>query len=98
LGPTVCSSNAGRWPGYCEPAGQTMRAMLSAVVSELTRPMYSSMRLDLVPAASMMLGFEILVGMIDPLFVERSQDAEQKTEAGCRTTKVGTRNPVSDER
>src|SRR5688572_32552544 len=40
-----------------------MCATLSASVFELTRPTYSSMRLGLLPAASMVVGLSISVGM-----------------------------------
>ncbi len=40
-----------------------MRAIDAAAVREFTRPMNSSMRLGLLPAASMIEGFGICVGI-----------------------------------
>ena len=38
--------------------------MLTPVVDEFTRPMYSSMSLGLLPAASTRVGCEITVGIV----------------------------------
>src|SRR5271156_5751693 len=59
----VNSSKAGVWPGSSHPLGLRMCAMLVDVVWELTRPMYSSMSLGLLPADWMRVGCEISVGM-----------------------------------
>src|SRR6202049_5335826 len=59
----VNSSNSGAWPGSCHPCGLRMWATLSAEVFELTRPMYSSMSLALLPAAWIRVGWEMSVGM-----------------------------------
>ena len=60
---SVYSSNSGVCPGSTQPAGLTMRATLTALVFERTRPMYSSMRLGLLPAASTTAGSRMSVGM-----------------------------------
>jgi hypothetical protein len=44
-----------------------MRAMLTASVSEFTRPMYSSMTFGLLPAALMIDGALMKVGMVSLL-------------------------------
>src|SRR5271154_2129100 len=59
----VYSSKAGVWPGSSHPAGLRMWATLVEVVWELTRPMYSSMSLGLLPADWMRVGWGIRVGM-----------------------------------
>ena len=53
----------GVWPGSSHPWGLRMWATLAAEVLELTRPMYSSMSLGLLPAAVMRVGCGISVGM-----------------------------------
>src|SRR5580658_3445463 len=60
---TVYSSNSGVWPDSVQPAGLSMRAMLTASVAELTRPTYSAMRFGRLPAAAMIVGFSIRSGM-----------------------------------
>src|ERR1700689_4626436 len=60
---TVNSSKVGVWPGSCHPAGLRMWATLAEDVFELTRPMYSSIRLGLVPADWMRVGCGIKVGI-----------------------------------
>ena len=47
------SSNAGVWPGSCQPPGLAMRAMLTAAWVVFTRPKNSSIRLGLLPADCM---------------------------------------------
>ncbi len=59
----VYSSNSGVWPGSIHPGGLFIRAILRTSVWELTRPMNSSMTLGLLPAAFMMVGDFILVGI-----------------------------------
>src|ERR1051326_8727461 len=59
----VNSSNSGVWPVSSHPPGLRMCATLAAEVFELTRPMYSSISLGLLPAASMRVGCVIRVGM-----------------------------------
>ena len=51
---TVNSSKPGRCPGSDQPEGLRMWAMLTGVVSELTRPMYSS--IFLLPGTGMRVG------------------------------------------
>jgi len=58
------SSNSGFWPGSCHPCGLRMWATLSADVFELTRPMYSSMSLGLLPAAVIRVAWGMNVGML----------------------------------
>src|ERR1017187_2220866 len=60
---TVYSSNSGIWPGSLQPAGLSMRAMLTAAVAELTRLTYSTIRFERLPAAAMIVGFSIRSGM-----------------------------------
>src|SRR3954453_19830508 len=60
---TVYSSNSGVCPGSTQPAGLCIRAAGAAGVSLLTRPMYSSIRFGLFPAASMTFGELMCVGM-----------------------------------
>src|SRR4051794_35332749 len=60
---TVYSSNSGVCPGSTHPLGLFMRATLHAAVFELTRPMNSSMRFGLLPAASMTEGCLMCVGI-----------------------------------
>ena len=48
-----------RLPGSDQPDGLFMRAMLTAVVPEFTRPMNSSISFGGCPAASMVVGFWI---------------------------------------
>ena len=57
------SSNSGVCPGSTQPLGLFMRATLHAAVFELTRPMNSSMRFGLLPAASITEGCLMCVGM-----------------------------------
>src|ERR1035441_10743363 len=54
---TEYSSNSGVWPGSVQPAGLSMRAMLTAAVAELTPPTYSAIRFGRLPDAAMMLAF-----------------------------------------
>ena len=63
LSTTVYSSNRGRCPGSCQPAGDCIRAMLSASSPLFTRPTYSSMRFGLLPAASTIAGASMWIGM-----------------------------------
>src|SRR5450432_1871494 len=56
LSTTVYSSNSGVCPGSSHPCGLRMWATLTAEVFELTRPMYSSISLGLLPAAAMRVG------------------------------------------
>src|SRR3954447_21111078 len=60
---TVYSSNSGVCPGSTHPLGLFIRATLHAEVFELTRPMNSSIRFGLLPAASMTDGCLMCVGM-----------------------------------
>src|SRR3954454_8503034 len=60
---TVYSSNSGVCPGSTQPGGLCMRATETAAVSLFTRPMYSSIRFGLFPAASMTFGELMCVGM-----------------------------------
>src|SRR5476651_1046056 len=60
---TVNSSNSGVWPGSTQPAGLVMRATLRASVFEFTRPMNSSIFFGGWPAAVMMDGEAMRVGM-----------------------------------
>ena len=53
---TVYSSNSGVCPGSTQPPGLFIRATLTARVFEFTQPMNSSIRLGLLPAASMRVG------------------------------------------
>ena len=53
----------GSWPGSDQPSGLRMWAMLRVLVAEFTRPMYSSMILILVPAAWILLGCAISLGI-----------------------------------
>src|SRR4051795_9883771 len=59
----VYSSNSGVCPGSTHPLGLFIRATLHAEVFELTRPMNSSIRFGLLPAASMTEGCLMCVGM-----------------------------------
>src|ERR1700675_3290616 len=59
----VYSSKVGVWPGSSHPAGLRMWAMLVVEVWELTRPMYSSISLGLLPEDWMRMGCGIRVGM-----------------------------------
>src|SRR5260370_24705687 len=61
---TVNSSNSGVWPGSCHPPGLRMCATLVVLVEEFTRPIYSSISLGLLPAASMRVGLGINVGTV----------------------------------
>ena len=61
----VYSSNSGVWPGSIQPAGLRMRAMLRAAVFEFMRPMNSSIRLGLFPAAAMAVALWMCVGIVD---------------------------------
>src|SRR5580700_3210699 len=60
---TVYSSNSGVCLGSVQPAGLSMRAMLTASVAELTRPTYSAIRFGRLPAAATIVGFSIRSGM-----------------------------------
>src|ERR1039457_3730938 len=60
---TVYSSKSGVWPGSLQPAGLSMRAMLTASVAELTRPTYSAIRFGRLTAAATIVGFSIRSGM-----------------------------------
>src|SRR5689334_3699857 len=68
---TVYSSNAGVWPGSTQPGGLVMRAIDTAAVRDRTRPMYSSIRLGLLPAASMIVGPGMCVGIARSLVRSR---------------------------
>src|SRR5208337_4719054 len=60
---TVYSSNSGVCPGSDQPDGLFMRAMLTSVVPEFTRPMNSSISFGGLPAASIRVGFWIYVAI-----------------------------------
>jgi hypothetical protein len=60
---TVISWNSGRWPGSRQPAGDTMRATLTAASPEFTRPANSSICFGLLPAAAIAVGLEINFGI-----------------------------------
>src|SRR3954469_11708452 len=60
---TVYSSNSGVCPGSTHPLGLFIRATLHAEVFELTRPMNSSIRFGLLPAASITDGCLMCVGI-----------------------------------
>src|SRR4051812_17463247 len=60
---TVYSSNSGVCPGSTQPAGLCIRATETGGGSLFTRPMYSSIRFGLFPAASMTVGELMCVGM-----------------------------------
>ena len=62
----VNSSNSGACPGSSQPCGLRMWATLTPAVLVLTRPMYSSISLGLVPAAEMRVGCATSVGMSAP--------------------------------
>src|SRR4051794_2824064 len=68
---TVYSSNSGACPGSTQPGGLCMRATETAAVSLFTRPMYSSIRFGLFPAASMTFGELMCVGMRRSLLLGR---------------------------
>jgi len=59
----VNSSKAGVWPGSTQPDGLRMCATLAEAVCELTRPIYSSMSLGLLPAAWIRVGWGMRVGI-----------------------------------
>src|SRR5580700_9741278 len=59
----VNSSNAGVWPGSSHPSGLRMWATLAAEVFVLTRPIYSSINLGLLPADEIRVGCGIKVGI-----------------------------------
>src|SRR5437764_15103648 len=61
---TVYSSKSGVWPGSIQPPGLRMWAMLSSDVSELTRPIYSSINFGFVPGVATLAGFTILCGLM----------------------------------
>src|SRR5208283_3006073 len=61
---TVYSSNSGVCPGSDQPDGLFMRAMLTAVVPEFTRPMNSSISFGGCPTASITVGFWIYVVIV----------------------------------
>src|SRR5262249_19173778 len=59
------SSNSGVCPGSIQPPGLRIRAMLAWAVCELTRPMNSSITFGLLPAALMIVGFGMCLGMLE---------------------------------
>ena len=58
------SSNSGVCPGSIYPDGLRMRAMLTDFVCVATRPMNSSIRFGLLPAASMIRGLSTSFAMV----------------------------------
>src|ERR1700688_4669194 len=91
----VNSSNSGVWPGSSHPCGLRMWATLTAEVFELTRPMYSSMSLGLLPAAWIRVGWGMSVGMslgfrdtghkeYNKSFYRRDRDGDTECAEQCR--------------
>src|SRR6185437_12504075 len=60
---TVNSAKSGVCPGSTQPPGLRMRATLTALVCEFTRPIYSSISFGLFPAAVTRAGESISVGI-----------------------------------
>src|SRR5436189_905997 len=60
---TVISSNSGVCPGSSQPLGEIIRATLTSLWPELTRPANSWICFGLVPTQSILVGFSISLGM-----------------------------------
>src|SRR5438309_1090247 len=63
---SVYSSNAGVCPGSTQPVGLRMWVMLTPASPVLTRPIYSSTNLGLLPEAVIRVGCSINVGIVLP--------------------------------
>jgi len=76
LSTIVNSSNSGLCPGSSHPSGLRICATLAFCVLLFTRPMYSSINFGFVPAALILVGCEIRVGIVASSLTEDRQYSE----------------------